>query len=159
MYLRPVPRRLDNEWLVTDAFFREWRFWLVPLDQRFNAQVVSRWDLRDDPIAGLVYFTFNNSSIAHVEAALDLAGIYDALTGSDLSAYLALSTRARPPRLRGIERDIEDALYRAVERGELKFARHQIAWPFPERDEQPPSKRDSGPTKEEDPIVEYPFSM
>ena len=130
---------------------QKWRFWIVPVEDRDTTVApISRWDLPEDPLHHIIYFTFNESFVREQQTAIDLAEIYDALTGAHLGEMLAnsLRERQRDPRRRvhGIKQELKLVLYAAVEAGTLKFERYEVPWPFPEVEE----KRELGKEKNEE---------
>jgi len=88
-----VRRGLDDFWIITDVFFEDWRFWIVPIGDGAFAQPMSIWDLPEDPLFHIVQFSFDDERALLDEAASDLLSIYDVLTGSNLSDELPEPTR------------------------------------------------------------------
>ncbi|HWL86505.1 MAG TPA: hypothetical protein VNO21_11925 [Polyangiaceae bacterium] len=118
----------DDIWHITDHFVREWRFWIVPVEERDPAPATtSPWELSEDPIFHLIYYAFDEARAVREETASDLLEIYDTLTGCDFRARLAEPTHARRRLPRGFEAELERVLYGAVEAGLLRFEPHENA--------------------------------
>ncbi|WP_394830819.1 hypothetical protein LVJ94_30350 [Pendulispora rubella] len=124
-----------DQWLITDTFRREWRFWIAPIEEHSQDARVSRWDMVGEPLFHLVPQAFSSLGAREDEAAGDLLAIYDALTGSHLSDDLPRPTVDRRRRLRGFERELSRVLYAALEAGVLKFERYEVPWPFSDVEE------------------------
>jgi len=135
----------ETEWRISDGF-SEWRFWIAPIGQGH----VSRGELTEDPLFHIIYRAFNHSWAKEDRLASDLIAMYDALTGSRLGDKLPRPTRDRQRLLRGFDAELSRVLYSAIEAGILKYERYEVPWPFPEKEEKPPSKRDLGPQQKEE---------
>ncbi|WP_394835906.1 hypothetical protein LVJ94_03225 [Pendulispora rubella] len=139
-----------DQWLITDAFLQEWRFWVAPLEGRANERKISRWDMPREPLFHLIPQAFNESGAREDDVAADLLAIYDTLTGARLAAELPQPTRDRRRRLRGFTTELSRVLYAAMEAGVLRFERHEVPWPFPEKEEKPEDRRDEAKKDEEE---------
>ncbi|WP_394828988.1 peptidoglycan-binding domain-containing protein [Pendulispora albinea] len=113
----------------------EWRFRVVPVEERAAEAPVSRDALRDDPIPQLIYFAFDESGAKDDEQARGLIAIYDALTGSDLAELLPDPTDDPRRLLDGFAEELSNVLYDAVIGGALAFERYEAPWPFPSEDD------------------------
>jgi len=142
-----------NQWLITDTFRREWRFWIPPIGERLQEARVSRWDMVGEPLFHLVPQAFSECGAREDEAAGDLLAIYDSLTGSRLCDDLPRPTVDRRRRLRGFDRELSRVLYAALEAGVLKFERHEVPWPFPEKDDAPDDRK--GPSNENEKPTDF----
>ncbi|WP_394835368.1 carboxypeptidase-like regulatory domain-containing protein [Pendulispora rubella] len=130
-----------DQWLIADTFGREWRFWIARPDDRETATRISRWDLPGEPLFHLIPQAFSDWGARDDETAADLLAIYDALTGSRLCEELPRPTQDRRRRLRHFAPELSRVLYGALEAGVLRFERHEVAWPFPEKEEKPEDRR------------------
>ena len=140
-----------NQWLITDTFRREWRFWIPPIGERSQEARVSRWDMVGEPLFHIVPQGFSEWGAREDETAGDLLAIYDTLTGSRLSDDLPRPTVDRRRRLRGFDRELSCVLYAALEAGVLRYERHETPWPFPEKEDKPEDRAPDEQKKEEPP--------
>jgi len=131
--------------LVTDAFLQEWRFWIATIEEHRSDEQST-----EDPLFHMVHHAFSASGARDDRLASDLIDIYDALTGSRLGEKLLRPTKDPRRLLRGFDRELKHVLYGAIEAGILKFERHEMPWPFPEKEEKPDDKESQTPTKEDE---------
>ncbi|WP_394829033.1 hypothetical protein [Pendulispora albinea] len=120
---------------------------------------MSRWDLSDNPLSHIIYNSFDTAGALADEPARDLIAIYDALTGAELGETLPRPTKDPRQLLRGFERELNHVLREAVQARRLTVERYEVPWPFPELDDEPPSKREYPKNDIEPVFADYPFSM